>query len=325
MTQTYLVTGSVGFVGTQVCSQLLESGHNVIGIDSINDSYDPTIKHFRLNQLERYELFEFHNIDILDKPSLDQFSDYRITGIIHLAARAGVRQSLLDPHMYLNTNIIGTLNLLELCKSSNIPKLVLASTSSLYGETHSNLISESSPTDLPLTPYSVSKKSAELICYSYHSQYNIDISINRYFTVYGQFGRPDMSIFKFIKLINEGRPLTIYGDGSQTRDFTHVNDIASGTIKSLKDVGYEIFNLGSNNPVSINEVIQTIENKLDRVATKEFSPRNNADVTSTYADISKASQILHWQPQISFEAGIQMTIDWYMANQEWFTKIEIDS
>ena len=238
----YLVTGSIGFVGTQVCMQLLESGHHITGIDSINDSYDPTIKHVRLSQLQNYEDFEFHSMDILDSGTLNLFTNTKFEGIIHLAARAGVRQSLLDPHGYLNTNLIGTLNLLELCRSTKTDKFVLASTSSLYGETYSNLIAESYPTDSPLTPYSVSKKSAELLCYSYHHQYNIDISINRYFTVYGQFGRPDMSIFKFIKLINEGGTLTVFGDGSQTRDFTHVNDVATGTIKSLEKVGYQTIN-----------------------------------------------------------------------------------
>ncbi len=268
--KTYLVTGAVGFVGTQVCTQLIDSGHKVIGIDSINNSYDPAIKHIRLKELKHHKLFEFHNMDILNQSALAKFASCKLTGIIHLAARAGVRQSLLDPHAYLDTNIIGTLNLLELSRLSNTPKFVLASTSSLYGETNSILIDETNPTDLPLTPYSVSKKSAELLCHSYHAQYSIDISINRYFTVYGQFGRPDMSIFKFIKLINENSTLTIFGDGNQTRDFTHVNDVAEGTIKSLQQVGYEIFNLGSNNPVSVNQVIATIENKLGKTAQKNM-------------------------------------------------------
>ena len=323
--KTYLVTGAVGFVGTQVCTQLIDSGHKVIGIDSINNSYDPAIKHIRLKELKHHKLFEFHNMDILNQSALAKFANCKLTGIIHLAARAGVRQSLLDPHAYLDTNIIGTLNLLELSRLSNTPKFVLASTSSLYGETNSILIDETNPTDLPLTPYSVSKKSAELLCHSYHAQYSIDISINRYFTVYGQFGRPDMSIFKFIKLINENSTLTIFGDGNQTRDFTHVNDVAEGTIKSLQQVGYEIFNLGSNNPVYVNQVIATIENKLGKTAQKKYVPRHNADVTSTYADITKAHKILKWIPKVSFEHGIEMTIDWYMSNTEWLDTIIIDS
>jgi len=323
--RTYLITGAVGFVGTQVCDQLLTSGNRIIGIDSINNSYDPAMKQMRLKQLQDHNCFEFHNIDILDQSSLMQFSEVALDGIIHLAARAGVRQSVLDPHTYMSTNVIGTLNLLELCRTNNTKKFILASTSSLYGETNSNIILESDPTDSPLTPYSASKKSAELLCYAYHHQYGIDISINRYFTVYGMLGRPDMSIFKFIKLINNDDAITIFGNGEQTRDFTHVNDVAAGTIKSLIPVGYQIFNLGSNNPVSVNHVIHLIEKKLGKFAIKTYISRNSADVTSTHANIDKARSVLNWHPQISIEQGIDMTVDWYLANTDWLDKIQIDS
>ncbi|HCG91149.1 MAG TPA: nucleotide sugar epimerase [Dehalococcoidia bacterium] len=319
----YLITGVAGFVGTTVSKLLMDDGNEIIGLDSINDSYDPAIKHVRLDHLTSCDLFTFLNLDICDPGQFNKIAYAKFDAVIHLAARAGVRQSILNPQEYLQTNIMGTLNVLDFCKNTDIKKMVLASTSSLYGETNSSLISEISQTDFPLTPYSVSKKSAELLCYSYHYQYGIDISINRFFTVYGQFGRPDMSIFKFIKLISEKKPITIFGDGTQTRDFTHVEDVARGTIASLKDVQYDIFNLGSNSPVSVNKVVELIEDILGIKAIKEFLPKNNADVSSTNADVSKARKILNWKPQLSFYEGLKKTIDWYMANRSWLKSINI--
>tara|TARA_Y100001936_G_scaffold178947_1_gene175786 strand:- start:34195 stop:35169 length:975 start_codon:yes stop_codon:yes gene_type:complete len=321
----YLVTGAVGFIGTQISKILLESGHTVIGIDSLNDAYDPTIKQIRNKELSTFQEFKLLNMDICNNSLIKEIPDVQFDAVIHLAARAGVRQSLESPGIYLETNILGTLNILEFCRDAKIKKMVLASTSSLYGETNSRLIDEANPTDLPLTPYSVSKKSAELLCYSYHYQYDIDISINRYFTVYGQFGRPDMSIFKFIKLIDENKTITVFGDGTQTRDFTHVDDVARGTIASLKPIGFEIFNLGSHSPVSINHVISCIESKLNKNASREYLPKNNADVSSTFANIEKAKNLLNWEPQLSFEQGLNNTIEWYQKNKEWLTDISVDN
>ena len=321
----YLVTCAVGFIGTQISKILLESGHTVIGIDSLNDAYDPTIKQIRNKELSTFQDFKLLNMDICNNSLITEIPDVQFDAVIHLAARAGVRQSLESPGIYLETNILGTLNILEFCRAAKIKKMVLASTSSLYGETNSRLIDEANPTDLPLTPYSVSKKSAELLCYSYHYQYDIDISINRYFTVYGQFGRPDMSIFKFIKLIDENKTITVFGDGTQTRDFTHVDDVARGTIASLKPIGFEIFNLGAHSPVSINHVISCIESKLNKNASREYLPKNNADVSSTFANIEKAKNLLNWEPQLSFEQGLNNTIEWYQKNKEWLTDISVDN
>ena len=323
MTKHYLVTGAIGFIGTQVCKQLLSEGHRVTGIDSINDSYDPSIKHIRLQSLKEYDLLQFYNIDICTTEQLKPISSQPFDGVIHLAARAGVRQSILDPRAYLETNIIGTLNILELCKDNQINNLVFASTSSLYGETNSKKISETDSTDFPLTPYSVSKKAAEVLCYSYHYQFDINISITRFFTVYGPFGRPDMSIFKFIKLIYEGKPITIFGDGSQTRDFTHVEDAAQATIQSLDSKGYQILNIGSNNPVSVNYIVNTIEDVLGKKATIVYEPKNNADVSSTHAKISNAKYKLNWSPSISIQQGLLSTIQWYLENENLLQDIKV--
>ncbi|MBN86422.1 MAG: nucleotide sugar epimerase [Dehalococcoidia bacterium] len=323
MTKHYLVTGAIGFIGTQVCKQLLSEGHRVTGIDSINDSYDPSIKHIRLRSLKEYDLLQFYNIDICTTEQLKPISSQPFDGVIHLAARAGVRQSILDPRAYLETNIIGTLNILELCKDNQINNLVFASTSSLYGETNSKKISETDSTDFPLTPYSVSKKAAEVLCYSYHYQFDINISITRFFTVYGPFGRPDMSIFKFIKLIYEGKPITIFGDGSQTRDFTHVEDAAQATIQSLDSKGYQILNIGSNNPVSVNYIVNTIEDVLGKKATIVYEPKNNADVSSTHAKISNAKHKLNWSPSISIQQGLLSTIQWYLENENLLQDIKV--
>ena len=277
----------------------------------------------RQQSLKEYDLLQFYNIDICTTEQLKPISSQPFDGVIHLAARAGVRQSILDPRAYLETNIIGTLNILELCKDNQINNLVFASTSSLYGETNSKKISETDSTDFPLTPYSVSKKAAEVLCYSYHYQFDINISITRFFTVYGPFGRPDMSIFKFIKLIYEGKPITIFGDGSQTRDFTHVEDAAQATIQSLDSKGYQILNIGSNNPVSVNYIVNTIEDVLGKKATIVYEPKNNADVSSTHAKISNAKYKLNWSPSISIQQGLLSTIQWYLENENLLQDIKV--
>jgi len=237
------------------------------------------------------------------------------------AARAGVRASVEDPWAYLDTNTKGTLNLLECCKDFGTKKFVLASTSSLYG-LNEMPFRETDKTDEPLAPYSATKKGAESLCYSYHYLFNIDISIPRYFTVYGPAGRPDMSIFIFIKNIDTGVPITVFGDGKQQRDFSYVEDIADGTLKCLQPFGYEIFNLGNDNPVELMYVINMIEDELGKKAVMNFIPRHPADIVATWANIEKARGTLNWSPRTTIEEGIRKTVAWYFENRAFVRSLK---
>ncbi|MDW8067148.1 MAG: NAD-dependent epimerase/dehydratase family protein, partial [Aquificaceae bacterium] len=249
--QSFLVTGCAGFIGWKVSEKLLQKGHKVVGIDNMNDYYDVKLKEYRLNSLKEYSNFEFYPIDIENFDALKEvFRKHSFDCVINEAARAGVRYSIQNPHIYFTTNVIGTLNLLELCKHTEVKKFVLASTSSLYAG-QSMPFKEDLPVNTPISPYAASKKSAEVLCYTYHYLYGIDVSVVRYFTVYGPAGRPDMSVFRFIKWILEDKPLQVFGDGSQSRDFTYVDDIAEGTLLATKPMGYEIINLGNNQPSSL--------------------------------------------------------------------------
>ncbi|MBM4128807.1 MAG: NAD-dependent epimerase/dehydratase family protein, partial [Nitrospira sp.] len=235
-----LVTGCAGFIGWRVSERLLEEHRVVIGVDDLNDYYDPRLKQWRLHSLSKYPNFTFKILDIAQYEHLRKlFSEYAFDAVINLAARAGVRASVENPWVYLDTNVKGTLNLLECCKETGVNKFVLASTSSIYG-LKDIPFSETDMTDAPLAPYSATKKGAEVLCYSYHYLYGLDISIPRYFTVYGPAGRPDMSIFIFIKRIDNGLPISVFGDGKQKRDFSYIDDVADGTLKCLQPFGYEI-------------------------------------------------------------------------------------
>jgi len=317
----YMVTGCAGLIGSKVTQILLSEGHFVIGIDNLNNSYDVRLKEWRINQFKSNIHFDFQIADIRDIRGLKQIFNSDIDAVINLAAKAGVRQSLIDPSGYYETNVGGTINLLEMCKDFKIKKFVLASTSSLYGDQSQQPFEETSDTDHPLSPYAASKKAAETICYSYHYLHDIDISIPRYFTVYGPAGRPDMAIFKFIQWISQGIPITIFGDGEQTRDFTYVDDIALGTTLCLKPLGYEIINLGSDKPVSVNACISLIEANLRQPASKKYLPHHPADVMATWANINKSKQLLSWTPTVSLNDGINKTVKWYQKNKSWVDSI----
>lgn len=252
MDRFVLVTGCAGFIGWKTSEKLLNQGYTVIGIDNMNDYYDPKLKNYRLSLLEKNNRFKFFPVDIENIQALEViFRLYKFDAVLNLAARAGVRYSMINPHVYLSTNASGTLNLLELMKKYGIGKMVLASTSSLYAG-QPMPFKEDLAVNTPISPYAASKKAAEVMAYTYHYLFGIDVSVVRYFTVYGPAGRPDMSIFRFIKWIDEGKPIILYGDGSQARDFTYVDDIADGTILAMKNVGYEIINLGGGkNPISL--------------------------------------------------------------------------
>ena len=319
-----LVTGAAGFIGSKVSEILLEEGYDVIGVDNLNDYYDIQLKLWRINNLKKYNNFIFYKTDIEKYNALKSiFQEHSPEAVINLAARAGVRYSLENPFIYLSTNAGGTLNLLELCKEYNIPKFILASTSSLYaGEKMP--FKEELPVNAPISPYAASKKSAEAMTYTYHYLYGVDVTILRYFTVYGPGGRPDMSIFRFIKWIVEGSPLEIFGDGSQERDFTYIDDIARGTIKALKPLGYKIINLGNNHPHKLSEAIELIEKYTGEQAQFKYKEFHKADMKATWADINKAKRLLDWQPQVNLEEGLKRTVDWTKDTWEWVKKIKIN-
>jgi UDP-glucuronate 4-epimerase len=310
----------------------------VVGVDNMNDYYDVRLKEWRLAQLQKKPNFEFHNIDIEDYDSLYQlFKKYSFHSsansrmhqscdmeteiashspfhsVINLAARAGVRYSLENPFIYYTTNVQGNLNLLELCKKFGIRKYILASTSSLYAGQRMPF-KEDLPANEPISPYAASKKSAEVTCYTYHKLYHIDVSILRYFTVYGPASRPDMCPLRFISWIDRGQQVTIFGDGMQLRDFTYVDDIAQGTIAALKPLGFEIINLGGNEPIKLMGFLNIIEKHLNRRAHIVYEPTHPSDMFATWADISKAKRLLGWKPEVKIENGIESSIKWYFEN-----------
>jgi len=323
MANCYLVTGCAGFIASRVCEMLLADGHTVIGWDELNDAYDPRLKEWRLTRLRQYPHFSFHQIDVADRPTVEKAFPDSITAVINLAARAGVRASVVNPEVYYRANCFGTLVLLEACRRHNVKKFLLASTSSLYGAHNPVPYQEDADTSRPLSPYAASKKAAETLAYTYHYLHGLDISIVRYFTVYGPAGRPDMSIFRFIRQIAEGEPITVFGDGSQRRDFTFVDDIARGTIAALRPLGYEIINLGGDRSVELNTVIAEIARLLGKQPTIVHRPPHPADVPATWADVSKARHVLGWTPQIPIEEGLRRCVEWYLEYRDVMRTIRL--
>ncbi len=319
MPNRYVVTGCAGFIGASVCRALLAAGHQVVGFDDLNPSYDPRMKAWRLAVLRRSGTFHFHQLDITDRAHVADFfraaSARPFDAVFHLAARTGVRASVEDPWSYIETNTTGTLHVLDACRVHKVPKLVLASTSSLYGTDSPAPFREDAPASKPLSPYAASKKAAEVLAHSYHALHGLDVTVLRYFTVYGPAGRPDMSIFRFVRQIAEGEPLVVYGDGSQERDFTYVEDIARGTIAAARPLGYEVINLAGEAPVPLWEVIRLIAQRLEREPRIEYREFHSADMPHTAADIHKAGALLAWRPQVSLEEGLSATIDWYQQHR----------
>jgi UDP-glucuronate 4-epimerase len=319
-----LLTGAAGFIGWKTAQVMLDQGFHVVGIDNMNDYYDVALKEQRLKNLKPNSSFEFTKGDIEDLSFLDSvFSGQEFVAVINLAARAGVRYSMENPHVYLSTNSHGTLNLLEMMRKHSVGKMVLASTSSLYAGQKMPFVEEL-PVNTPISPYAASKKAAEVMAYSYHYLFGIDVSVVRYFTVYGPAGRPDMSIFRFIKWIDEETPIELFGDGSQSRDFTYVDDIAAGTVKALRGVGYEIINLGGGkNPISMNYVIEKIGEHLGKKAIIDRKPFHKADMKATWADITKAGELLGWKPEVGLDEGLRRTVEWYLENKSWLKQVKV--
>ncbi len=346
-----LVTGMAGFIASRTAAMLLEQGHDVVGVDNVNDYYDVRLKLWRLRELARLAGADaatlarldpaansvgacpdsfcagglsFVRGDIENKPFvLDLFARHGFDAVLNLAARAGVRYSMEHPDVYMTTNLLGTLHVLDGMRAHGCKKMVLASTSSLYAG-QPMPFREDLPVNTPISPYAASKKAAEALAYSYHHLYGLDVSVVRYFTVYGPAGRPDMSIFRFTQWIAQGRPLELFGDGEQSRDFTYVDDIARGTIAALRPLGFETINLGGGNrPLTMNAVIEFIEKALGKKAAIERRPFHKADVRETYADIGKARRLLDWAPAVAPHDGFALTVDWHREQADWLRDIRL--
>ena len=319
-----LVTGCAGFIGSRVTSLLIEQGDEVRGIDNLSDAYDVRMKDWRVENLLVPNSVDWVNGDITDLDSVRELiEDFNPDAVINLAARAGVRPSIDNPWVYYDTNVTGTLNLLEVCKDAGVSRFILASTSSVYGKNQMPF-SEDAMIDSLLSPYAASKKAAEDLCRLYNYLFDFDVTVFRFFTVYGPSGRPDMSLFRFVRWIVEGDRLQLNGDGTQQRDFTHVDDVARGVVAAVdRSPGYETINLGSDRPVEINAVIDEIESVVGKTATIEHHPFPATDVMATWANISRARELLGWEPQVDLQSGVASVGNWYMENRDWASKISI--
>ena len=310
MAMKYLVTGGVGFIGFHTAKRLLDEGHEVVVIDNFNTYYDVKLKKLRASMLKGAKIYRQ---DLADFPKLDRvFAKEKFNKIIHLAAQAGVRHSLIDPWTYVNSNIMATLNIFEACRKHGVKDVVYASSSSVYGGNTKMPFSESDPVEKPISLYAQSKRSCELMGYTYNHLFGLNTTGLRFFTVYGPMGRPDMAGWLFAKAIREGKPIKLFNNGKMRRDFTYVADIVDGIIRaSNKAYPCEVFNLGSDKPVELSRFVSIIEERLGRKAKKELLPMQPGDVPASWADIRKAKKMLGWEPKTSIEQGLKNFIDWY--------------
>jgi len=313
----YLITGAAGFIGARTAEMLIADGHTVVGIDNLNNAYDMRMKDYRLKRLQALSEFTFHQLDISHKSIIEHFKDQKFDGVINMAAWAGVRVSVENPWIYVESNMTGTLNMLELCRQTGTKKFITASTSSIYGANPPYPTPESASSSEVLQPYAASKKGAEAMAHAYHHLHGIDVTILRFFTVYGPAGRPDLSIFRFVQWVSEGRPVRVNGDGEQSRGFTYIDDIARGIILALKPVGFEIFNIGGHEVITINNLIKLVEDVVGKKANVQYGPANPADMFMNHADVSKAETLLGWEPQYGMRAGIEKLVEWYNEEREW--------
>ncbi|MBN1792147.1 NAD-dependent epimerase [Candidatus Woesearchaeota archaeon] len=308
-----LVTGAAGFIGFHVSQALLARGDDVVGIDSLNDYYDVNLKKARLTELLGKKGFAFVEKDLADKEAMEAvFKEHKPDKICHLAAQAGVRYSLENPFAYEHTNIHGTLVLLEMCRHHGVKDFIYASSSSVYGNNKKVPFAEEDPVDHPISLYAASKKTCELMAYTYHHLFGLNCTGLRFFTVYGPWGRPDMALFKFTKATIEGKPIDVYNHGKMKRDFTYIDDITAGVLAALdKAYPYEIFNLGGDHPVELEKYIECIEKAIGRKAKRNNMPMQPGDVPITMADLTKSRKMLGFDPKTQVEEGIPKFIDWY--------------
>lgn len=308
-----LITGGAGFIGSHLTEKLLEMGHKVSVIDSFSPFYDISIKRKNLEKAFSYDDFSLYEIDVRDSENITEiFVLNQFDVVVHLASKAGVRPSLMLPRAYFEVNVNGTLNILEECVRHKIDKVVYASSSSVYGNSSDVPFKETQNVDFPISPYAASKKAGELICHNYHYLYGINIFALRFFTVYGPRNRPDMGMYKFCKAIDEGKTIQLYGNGEPRRDFTYVDDIVDGIIRSIENVkGFEIFNLGESKTISVNDLISVFEDVTGKKAITKNMPMQPGDVMQTYADISKAKNMLGYNPQTDIPSGVKKLYEWY--------------
>lgn len=308
-----LVTGGAGFIGSMVTERLLDEGHTVIVIDNFDDTYDPKIKERNIRRAREKKEFLLVRGDIRNIHDLEKcFSNHRIDSVIHLAAKAGVRPSLLYPDIYYDVNVIGTLRLLEVMRKYKVHNFIFGSSSSVYGNNNKVPFAENDPVDEPISPYAATKKAGELLSYTYHALYGINVYCLRFFTVYGPRQRPEMAIHKFVRKIFNEEPIVIYGDGSSIRDYTFIDDIVHGVMKCITHIkGYEIINLGESQTVSLKDLVSYLEKIIGKKALINYKPIQPGDVRMTFADISKAKQILGYNPTHSIESGLTKFVDWY--------------
>lgn len=331
-----LVTGAAGFIGFHVIQVLLSRGDTVVGIDNINDYYETKLKDARLTELAKHSLsenFTFIKMDIADRQQMEKlFSVEKFDRVVHLAAQAGVRYSIENPHAYIDSNIVGYTNILEGCRHNQVAHLVYASSSSVYGSNESTPFSVTDNVDHPVSLYAASKKANELMAHTYSHLYQLPTTGLRFFTVYGPWGRPDMALFKFTKAIIEGDPIQVYNYGNHHRDFTYIDDIVDGVIRSLDRIPkgnenwdgkkpdpstskapYQIYNIGAQNPVNLLKFIESLENALGKKAIKEMLPMQAGDVPDTYADVSALAKDTGYAPKTKIDEGIKNFVTWYQS------------
>lgn len=308
-----LVTGAAGFIGSHVTETLLADGWEVVGIDSFDPFYDPAVKRENLKGLRRNKAFRLVEGDIRDREALETAAGGgKLDAIVHLAARAGVRPSLEQPRAYMEVNVAGTAEILELARRREVPKLVFASSSSVYGEREGSPFREDDNVDRPISPYAASKKAGELLCHSYHHNHGLTVACLRFFTVYGPRQRPEMAIHTFTRAIEQGEPITIYGDGSSRRDYTYVDDIVNGVVAALERAkGYRIYNLGNHRTVELRELIRLLEEDLGKKAEVKHLPPQPGDVPLTCADIQRAQEELGYSPAVPVERGLELFVEWF--------------